>query len=100
MGTINCETVVNAPWEAHLRPHPTLVRGIKCVGAPLALVVAESLTEALDASELIMVDYEILPSVTRVQEAGKRAPRCLGGIDDNLAWTFAWGIRTVLRMLH
>ena len=95
MGTINCETVnpMILRGEARLRPHPALVRGeVKCVGAPLALVVAESLTEALDASELIMVDYEILPSVTRVQEARKEgAPVVWEGIDDNLAWTFGMG---------
>ena len=87
--------------EARLRPHPALVRGeVKCVGAPLALVVAESLTEALDASELIMVDYEILPSVTRVQEARKEGAAVVWeGIDDNLAWTFGMGNATVLRML-
>ncbi|MBV1798853.1 xanthine dehydrogenase family protein molybdopterin-binding subunit [Siccirubricoccus sp. G192] len=37
---------------------------VRFVGDPVALVVAESRAEAQDAAELVMVDYDILPSVT------------------------------------
>lgn len=39
-------------------------RKVRFVGDPVALVVAETRAQAQDAAELIMVDYDILPSVT------------------------------------
>jgi len=39
-------------------------RKVRFVGDPVALVVAETRAQAQDAAELVMVDYEILPSVT------------------------------------
>ena len=46
-------------------PHPMLARDrVLYVGQPVAFVVAESLPQALDAAELIRIDYEALPSVT------------------------------------
>ena len=41
------------------------------IGDPAAFVVAESLAQALDAAELIAVDYEPLPAVTSTEEAAK-----------------------------
>ena len=37
---------------------------VRLVGDPVALVVAETRTQAQDAAELIAIDYDILPSVT------------------------------------
>ncbi|WP_207536695.1 xanthine dehydrogenase family protein molybdopterin-binding subunit [Sabulicella rubraurantiaca] len=37
---------------------------VRFVGDPVALVVAETRAQALDACELILVDYEMLPAVT------------------------------------
>ena len=48
------------------RVHPTPLFPAKkatYVGQPLALVVAEMLGQALDAAELVQVDYEPLPSI-------------------------------------
>jgi carbon-monoxide dehydrogenase large subunit len=45
---------------------------VRFVGEPVALVVAETLAQALDAAELIVVDYAPLPAVTTVEAA--RAP--------------------------
>ncbi|HEX7007263.1 MAG TPA: xanthine dehydrogenase family protein molybdopterin-binding subunit [Alphaproteobacteria bacterium] len=54
------------------RPHPGLARGrVRYVGDPVALVVAETLTEAKDAAEAIEVDYEPLPSVTATADAAR-----------------------------
>ena len=95
LGTINCGTInpMIVRGQPKLRPHPALLQDeVKCVGAPLALVIAESLPEAKDASEMIKVDYDILPSVTSVREARNAdAPIVWDGIDDNLAWTFGMG---------
>jgi aerobic carbon-monoxide dehydrogenase large subunit len=46
-------------------PQPLLAeRKVRFVGEPVALVVAETREQALDAAELIAVDYEPLPAVT------------------------------------
>ena len=46
-------------------PYPPMARGtVRWVGDPVAFVVADTLAEAMDAAELIAVDYEPLPAVT------------------------------------
>ncbi len=46
-------------------PHPLLVGdAVRHVGDPVALIVAETTQAARDAAEAIMVDYDILPSIT------------------------------------
>lgn len=51
-------------------PQPLLATGkVRFVGEPVALVVAETRAQALDAAELIEVDYEPLPAVTTVAAA-------------------------------
>jgi carbon-monoxide dehydrogenase large subunit len=45
------------------RPHPVIARDIvHYVGEPVAMIVAETLAQARDASELVEVDYEPLPA--------------------------------------
>jgi carbon-monoxide dehydrogenase large subunit len=56
-------------------PHRGLAQDrVRCVGDPVALVVAETLAEAEDAAELVAIDYEPLPSVTSTAEAIGGAP--------------------------
>ena len=44
--------------------HPLLAQGkVRYVGDQVAIVIAESITQAKDAAELIEVDYEVLPAV-------------------------------------
>lgn len=51
-------------------PHPALARGrVRHVGDPVVLVVAESMAEARDAAELVMVDYDELPAITETRTA-------------------------------
>ena len=46
-------------------PHPALADGaVHHVGDPVAFIVAETHQAAKDAAELIMVDYDVLPSCT------------------------------------
>ncbi len=48
-----------------LPPHPALAEGaVHHVGDPVAFVVADTVKQARDAAEAIMVDYDILPSTT------------------------------------
>jgi len=46
-------------------PHPVLADGmVRHVGDPVAFIVAETVQEARDAAEAILVDYDVLPSAT------------------------------------
>ena len=51
---------------------PVLATGtVRFVGEPVAAVVAESLAAAVDAAELVAVDYDPLPVVVDVEESAK-----------------------------
>lgn len=95
LGSIPCESInpMICRGEPVLRPHPALVKDVvKCVGAPVAFVVAETLSQAKDASELIEIDYGVLPSVTNVTAAsGDASPNVWEGTDSNLSFTFGMG---------
>jgi carbon-monoxide dehydrogenase large subunit len=51
--------------------YPLAVEKVRYVGEAVALVIAETLSIAKDAAELIGVDYEVLPAVTDAREAAK-----------------------------
>ena len=54
-------------------PQPVLAEGkVRYVGEPVALVVAETCAQALDAAEQVVLDYAPLPAVTTA--AAARAP--------------------------
>lgn len=74
-------------------PFPALALDVvKMVGAPVAFIVAGSMAEAKDASELIEIDYDMLPSVTSVEEAVKPgAPKVWDHAKDNHSFTIALG---------
>ena len=58
---------------------------VRCVGEPVALVVAETREAARAAAALVMVDYDERPAVTdpvRALEPG--APRVLDSLPDNV----------------
>jgi carbon-monoxide dehydrogenase large subunit len=53
-----------------LAPHPVLADdAVRYVGEPLAIVVAETLAQAMDAAERVDVVYEPLGAVARSQDA-------------------------------
>src|SRR5499433_2307568 len=53
-------------------PYPALVRDrVRWVGDYVAFVVAETRAQALDAAELIEVDYEPLPAIVATAEASR-----------------------------
>ncbi len=58
-------------------PHPAIASGTaNYVGDPVAVVVAETLDQAEDAAEKIVVDYEVLPAVADPAKAqGKGTPQ-------------------------
>ncbi|HZP69613.1 MAG TPA: xanthine dehydrogenase family protein molybdopterin-binding subunit [Pseudolabrys sp.] len=60
---------------------------VRWVGDCVAFVVAETAAQALDASELIAVEYEELPAVTSTAEAPKPgAPRVWDDCPDNICF--------------
>src|SRR5262245_64802157 len=67
-------------------PYPALVADhVRWVGDYVAFVVAETYLQALDAAELIAVDYEPLPTVVSTAEASAAgAPRVWDGCPDNI----------------
>jgi aerobic carbon-monoxide dehydrogenase large subunit len=69
-------------------PRPALARDrVRHVGDPVALVVAETHVQALDAAETVAVDYEPLPAVTRADAALQPgAPLVWDEAPDNVAF--------------
>ena len=72
-------------------PQPLLAIGkVRFAGEPVALVVAETEAQALDAAELIEIDYAPLPAVTTCTAArAKGAPQISAEVPGNLCldWT-------------
>src|SRR5206468_1878972 len=62
---------------------------VRHVGDPVALVVADTMERAVDAAELVAVDYEALPAVAATADAVRPgAPTVWAQVPDNVA--FVW----------
>ncbi len=68
--------------------YPMLADGVvRWVGDSIAFVVADTIAQALDAAELIEVDFEPLPSVTSTADAVKPgAPKVWADAPDNISF--------------
>src|SRR5258708_11179597 len=65
---------------------------VRYVGDPVAFVVAETLGEAGDAGEAVVVDIDPLPAVTEPAEAAKPgAPQLYDHIPNNVALDYHYG---------
>tara|TARA_B100000676_G_C18068983_1_gene842983 strand:- start:400 stop:2730 length:2331 start_codon:yes stop_codon:yes gene_type:complete len=75
------------------RPQPPLALGrVRYVGDPVVLVVAETLDQATDAAEAVMVDYDPLPSITDTAKTiDKDAPRVWDDYPDNVSGLYQAG---------
>ncbi|MGR3628920.1 MAG: xanthine dehydrogenase family protein molybdopterin-binding subunit [Sulfitobacter sp.] len=71
--------------------HPVLAHEkVRHVGEPIAAVVAETLAQARDAAEAIVVDIDELPAVVNMREAVKDdAPKVHDDLTSNLCYD--WG---------
>ncbi len=71
-------------------PRPALARDrVRHVGDPVVFVVAETIEQAVDAADLVAVDYEPLPAVAATHEASRPgAPAVWDEVPDNVA--FVW----------
>jgi carbon-monoxide dehydrogenase large subunit len=74
---------------------PALARDrVRHVGDPVALVVAETREQALDAAELLGIDYEPLPAVASTDAATRAgAPPVWDEVPDNVAFVWEAGNR-------
>jgi len=80
-----------SPMFAPQRP-ALVVDHARYVGDPVAMIIAETLAQARDASELVEVDYEPLPSVTSTADAAlPDAPRVWDENPDNISHTYERG---------
>src|SRR5271165_1446416 len=65
---------------------------VRYVGDPIAFVVAETLAQARDAAEAVVLDIEPLPAVTEPSEAVKPgAPQLYDHIPNNVALDYHYG---------
>ncbi len=74
-------------------PHPVLAQGkTRYVGDPVAVVIAQTIEQAKDAAEQIVVDYDVLPAVVSSVDALKPgAPQLHEQAAGNRCYTWALG---------
>ena len=79
--------------ELKIPPHmPLASDAVRCVGDPVAIVIAESQSAASDAAEMVAVDWEVLPSVTSTEKAAaKGSPQIHEVAPGNVAFTWQIG---------
>ena len=67
---------------------PLAVGRVRYVGDPIAVILAESLSSAEDALDLVDIVYDVLPAVTDPEAALELdAPRLYDELDSNIAFT-------------
>ena len=80
-----------SPLKVGLR-HALAEDKVRCVGDPVACVVAETLAQARDAAEAVSLDIEPLPAVTLASEGAKPgAPQLYDNIPGNVALDYHFG---------
>lgn len=71
---------------------PLMTDKVRFVGDPVAFVVAETLAQAREAGEAVVIDIEPLPSVTSAEDAAKPgAPQLYDNIPNNVALDYHAG---------
>jgi carbon-monoxide dehydrogenase large subunit len=71
---------------------PLMMDKVRFVGDPVACVVGETVAQARDAAEAVLLEIEPLPAVTSAEMAAKPgAPRLYEHIPDNVVLDFHYG---------
>jgi aerobic carbon-monoxide dehydrogenase large subunit len=71
---------------------PLMTDKVRYVGDAVAFVVAETLAQARDAGEAVVVDIDSLPAVTSAEQAAKPgAPQLYDHIPNNIALDYHYG---------
>ena len=81
-----------APFQGMVTVHddfarpPLAAERVRFVGDAIVVVLAESVTEAKDAADMVIVDYEVLPAAVTAEEAlADGAPLVFEAHGDNVA---------------
>jgi carbon-monoxide dehydrogenase large subunit len=95
IGGLPCGWLIHSKDGSPMKepPHPVLASGrVRHVGDPVAVVIAESLSQARDAAELVKVDYAVEAAVTDVAEALKPgAPSVHADVPGNICYDWQLG---------
>ena len=87
-------TVTSDDGEPHRAPaHPALAQGkVNYVGDHVAIVIAETLTQARDAAELVEVRYRPLPAVSGTADAASPGQQQIHDVaPDNVCFNWPFG---------
>ncbi|HEX2939672.1 MAG TPA: xanthine dehydrogenase family protein molybdopterin-binding subunit [Rhodopila sp.] len=89
--TVEANVQTGEPFR--FQPQPLLAEDIvRHVGEPVALVIAATRNQALDAAEQVSIDYMPLPCVVRAQDAlTPGAPQLSDAVPGNLCMDWRWG---------
>jgi carbon-monoxide dehydrogenase large subunit len=89
--TVEANVQTNEPFR--FLPQPLLAQDtVRYVGEPVALILAETRNQALDAAERTDVAYDPLPAICRAQDAiAPGAPLLTGEVPANLCLDWHWG---------
>ena len=94
VGGLPCGWLIHSKDGSPMKepPHPVLAQGkVRHVGDAVALVVAETLLQARDAAELVMVDYDELPPVIELATAHGTAAAVHDEVPDNVCYDWSHG---------
>jgi carbon-monoxide dehydrogenase large subunit len=75
MGGLPCGWLINNPDGTPMKEpmHPILaIKKVRYVGDHVAMVVAETVEQAKNAAEAVVVDYDVLPALVSVADAAKK----------------------------
>ncbi len=74
-------------------PHPVLAHeAVHHAGDPVAFIVADTLSQARDAAEAVLIDYDMQPSVTDMTAAiAPGAPLVWPGVERNIVFDWQTG---------
>lgn len=95
VGNLICGWMIHSKDGSPMKmsAHPALAASkVNCVGDAVAVVIAETLGQARDAAEKVVVDYEVLPAVVDPAKAqDKGAPQIHADIPNNTIYQWHLG---------
>ncbi|WP_193171005.1 xanthine dehydrogenase family protein molybdopterin-binding subunit [Nisaea nitritireducens] len=95
LGTMKCGLPLKGRDGSPINyvPRPALATDkVRYVGDPVAIVIAETATQARDAAELVELDIDPLPAVTDARAAAEAgAPQLYDSVSGNTAIDFQYG---------
>ncbi len=95
VGNLICGWMIHSKDGSPMKmsAHPALAASkVNCVGDAVAVVIAETLGQAKDAAEKVLVDYEVLPAVVDPAQAqAKSAPQIHADIPGNTIYQWHLG---------